>query len=518
LFPTLKIEANQGTIVVPDDYSTIQEAINAASEGDTVFVRSGYYEKEKSFSVININKRISLIGEYTESVINGRIVVTANNVSIEGFTIQNSGWLRAGIEVSSLNCRITKNKVLNNYWGIELSDLNVVSMNIVLNNRAGVSTSGHNNTIFGNLIENNTKGIELFRDSANNTVQNNLIQKNNKGIELYESSRNRIKNNIIRKNSNGICLEYSLNNIIIENEISYNTEEGILFKEGSQNNLIFHNNFIRNDPTVFFEDGQVIIYRQVFIWAETGPQFLWWPAYHLPNSWDDGYPSGGNYWSDYEGIDKYSGLAQDEPWGDGIFDDFYQIPNEATLVNEERESAKNRDIYPFTNPFPIKDITLEIEPEGKSIEEGDIAEFTVEICNLKNTTLVYNISIVGIDSTYILISSPSISLRAYEKATIPVKIRPSNLTTDKNYNLMIIAMNKKLVIEAFTLVVKKKQDKNQDNFTFLLIGTMILTVALTMFVVKKIKKARRPHFKFPSFFVLVKYNTVIFLSNFPAKK
>mgnify|MGYP003887738503 CR=1 FL=1 len=47
-----------GEIVVPDDYPSIQSAINAADSGDEIYVKSGiYYEN------LIINKSISLIGE-----------------------------------------------------------------------------------------------------------------------------------------------------------------------------------------------------------------------------------------------------------------------------------------------------------------------------------------------------------------------------------------------------------------------------------------------------------------------
>jgi len=57
--------------------------------------------------------------------------------------------------------------------------------------------------------------------------------------------------------------------------------------------------------------------------------------YNGTNIWDNGYPSGGNYWSDYSGEDKYSGLCQDQPGADGIGDTPYPIPETA------------RDKYPY---------------------------------------------------------------------------------------------------------------------------------------------------------------------------
>ncbi len=66
-FPEIGIvKAEPKTIVVPDDYSTIQEAVDNAAEGDTVFVKKGYH-----FGSVFINKSLSLIGENNEPIIVG---------------------------------------------------------------------------------------------------------------------------------------------------------------------------------------------------------------------------------------------------------------------------------------------------------------------------------------------------------------------------------------------------------------------------------------------------------------
>jgi nitrous oxidase accessory protein NosD len=57
------------------------------------------------------------------------------------------------------------------------------------------------------------------------------------------------------------------------------------------------------------------------------------------NTWDNGYPSGGNYWSDYSGVDEYSGPYQNETGSDGIGDTPY-------IIDE-----KNCDRYPLITPF-----------------------------------------------------------------------------------------------------------------------------------------------------------------------
>ena len=68
---TLPVKADSRTIIVPDDFPNIQEAIANANSGDTVFVRNGIYAEG-----IIIDKAISLAGEDTRNtIINGGVVM-----------------------------------------------------------------------------------------------------------------------------------------------------------------------------------------------------------------------------------------------------------------------------------------------------------------------------------------------------------------------------------------------------------------------------------------------------------
>jgi len=130
------------------------------------------------------------------------------------------------------------------------------------------------------------------------------------GIDLYRSSDNNVlSGNTASRNQYGISLGGS-NNILIGNNMSTN-DYGIRL---TSDNTLFHNNFDNNWVQVYVGSGYV-------------------------NTWDNGYPSGGNYWSDHVTVDDHSGIYQDEPGSDGIVDEPYVI------------DANNQDNYPFVNPW-----------------------------------------------------------------------------------------------------------------------------------------------------------------------
>jgi len=157
-------------------------------------------------------------------------------------------------------------------------------------------------------------GIEMFFvDDA--MIANNSISSNDwGGIVLGFSSNVTFTANKISDNAGSGFLMGASNNVTLTaNEITSNGSLGILIYS-SGNLSVHHNNFINNSP-------------QAFTVGSPG------------NSWDDGYPSGGNYWSDYAGVDSFSGPNQDVPGGDGMGDTPYVIDSD------------NRDRYPLMEPI-----------------------------------------------------------------------------------------------------------------------------------------------------------------------
>jgi parallel beta-helix repeat protein len=191
----------------------------------------------------------------------------------------------------------------------------------------GIEIYGSSNYITENNIHDFQNGIRLSL-SSDNDISGNNITKNGVGIYIYSSaSYNSITgNNITNNNGWGIKLESSSNQSISGNNITNSYEgpgEGLAFVSlsSSSGNTFYHNNFIGYEYSLVQSDGS-------------------------PNTWDNHYPSGGNYWSDYSSADNYSGSYQNETGSDGIGDVALEI------------DQYNRDNYPLMSPWPRHEIAI----------------------------------------------------------------------------------------------------------------------------------------------------------------
>jgi len=180
-------------ILVPVDYMKIQEAINAAKEGDTIFVSAGtYYEN------LRINKTVSLRGENKNTTIidgNGgyysdeTVIFITMPTSIQGFIIQNGG---RGIYADT-------------YWFPEGTFSVNISNNIIRSNWCGIRYEGspRNNPVWNisdNIIERNGWTGLLVRNIWNGLICGNIITNNNYGFSIGESPYTIVRNNLMSDN------------------------------------------------------------------------------------------------------------------------------------------------------------------------------------------------------------------------------------------------------------------------------------------------------------------------------
>jgi len=273
----------------PGNYSKIQDAINDATNGDTVFVygdSSPYYENiviEKSIALRGENRDTTVIlgDESADEII---VNISADDVSISGFTIQPNVGHPTGITVY-------KNYTVPDCWKTEIIQNVTISDNIIRNTWRNIFAIRLNHgNIYGNNIENCVAdaGINLLV-SSNNTITNNFVA-NCSGIGILIDGMWSIfninnyrqpcpKNNILSQNtvmSNqwGIELDHGpFNTKIYENNITDNHELGILIGHAYKTEIT-KNNFINNYVNAYF-------YNIRF------PQFV-----IMKNSWDN------NYWGE----------------------------------------------------------------------------------------------------------------------------------------------------------------------------------------------------------------------------
>lgn len=250
-------------------YATIQDAIDAPEtlSGHVILVNEGtYYEH------LVIYKSISIIGsDAGATIIDGNSTgscfrVFASNVHIEGFCIVNGGSSFPNAGIEIYGGNVS---IVHN------SIAHCGLYGVFAYNLGGITIQGNN------ITDTASAGIYFMDMNANNTITENWIVNSNRGIVLDNSNHN----------------------AITKNKIANNSDVGIFV--GGADNAIYHNDFIGNHEHVRI------------------------PA-HQTNTWDDGYPSGGNYWSDYLGSDAN---------GDGIGDTPYVI------------DTNNTDYYPLTNPW-----------------------------------------------------------------------------------------------------------------------------------------------------------------------
>jgi parallel beta-helix repeat protein len=327
-----------------------------------------------------LNKCLSLIGENREKTVvdgNGNtisdsvlLVNRTSNVVVKGFTFQN-----CHIGVFLLLCnlsRISDNRVRNCSWfGMWIYDSsnNFIDGNVIENDNVGIFLSAPphfltvNNIIFGNSFYNNLQAGIRVQGVSNNSFSANWIYGNPKGIELLQGDDNFVEANTFQDNKAG----------------TYLTE--------SNDNTFFHNNYINNTENV--------VVNQSF-WDLSS------------NNWDNNYPLGGNYWSNHNRTDFFSGPYQNEMGSDGIADISYMIDEE------------NKDDYPLTTPFVSQGMSV-------WLFERDL-QLQTDYADLSHAYdwLLWNLTQLHVN--YRDLQEASDSLRATHNATINELDRLRNLS------------------------------------------------------------------------------------------
>lgn len=294
---TSKVNEGSTIIYVDDsggaDFTKIQDAINSAYDGDTIYVYSGFY-----YENIVIDKQIKLIGEDSDTtVIDGGkidtvISVNVDNIKIENVSVRNSSdrspdKYSAGIHIISNNNFIANCKIYDNNWGIFLiGNDNHMRVNNIINNVVGIRLDEANyNAINMNFILDNHYGIVAWESNGNSIVENKIVNSFELGSEdvgeaifIAYSKNNLLSDNHILSNEGGIVIVYSDNHEIFNNHIENNTNIAIKL-DFSRNNLIYENNFINNGLSR-------IIRSRIFFWSSLIGDYSF---SNSNNKWDRNY-------------------------------------------------------------------------------------------------------------------------------------------------------------------------------------------------------------------------------------
>ncbi|MEM3713918.1 MAG: NosD domain-containing protein [Nitrososphaeria archaeon] len=276
------------------EYTIIVEQDVDSAYARTIYIRSnGSVDPQTAPLTSDDNITYTL----TDNIFDAVIVVERDNIIIDGNGYGLFGrsvpWSK-GLDLSGRkNVTIQKLQIFNYSDGIYISTSSDI-------------------TISKNMIANNSQGIWLWK-SLNVRISDNVFTKNYNGLIVNNCSNVIIsRNDITNSKAAGIWLMRSSNNNITRNNIKYNYV-GISLVTSYSKNIIYHNNFINNTRQLVPSD--------------------------YTNALDNGYPSGGNYWSDYVGVDTKSGPNQDKTGCDGIGDTPYVV------------DKNNRDRYPLMNPW-----------------------------------------------------------------------------------------------------------------------------------------------------------------------
>jgi parallel beta-helix repeat protein len=305
-------------------------------------------------STINSNDNGIYLAYTDDNVVENCTIMQSNDVGIylefsEDVILHNNTMEECSIFIDGYS--------LGSFYSHTIDESNTVNGRPVYywkNRVGGVIPQGAGQVILANcmdvVIENQdivsaTCGIEIVWSSGivvtNCTASYNSLH----GIFMFFADDNILANNTISNCNAGISIEDSMRNTLYNNtifECSYGVQIYYDYAS-SENNLLFHNNFIDNTL-----------------------QGLDYSA--NKNQWNAPYPIGGNYWSDYNGTDEYNGSNQNNPGSDGFGDtpyDFYWI---------------RLDYYPLMNPtrdaLPPR-IELVSPGNNSVIQQGLVLDFAV---------------------------------------------------------------------------------------------------------------------------------------------
>lgn len=300
----------------------------------------------------------------TDSVVSGNGTVS-NPYVIEGWEITSD----PGISIRYTSVFFIVRNVYLNGFGVDLLYVsNGELSNDTISNSGGVTIESSNSDVVANSTISASVGEGLhIMDSKSISITGNVFswcRYSAVDLQGYSSSNIVLSSNKIFGNGEDGLDANSSNLTITDNMIYSNGGLGIWLQyDGNINvtgNTILHNG--STGIVLTYLTGTVRAYHNNFVMNGVKPQA--YSSLTGSNIWDDGYPDGGNYWSDYAGVDNCSGQMQNicnNP--DGIGDTAYTI------------DLNNRDNYPLIQPWGFRDSQGPSWRTGSSLTTMSISQF-----------------------------------------------------------------------------------------------------------------------------------------------
>jgi parallel beta-helix repeat protein len=304
--------SDEASILILADGSVVPDTALIRREGDVYYLTADVFGNKSGIVIEKSNMILDggghlVFGNWTGTGIKLNNVenVTIRNVKVATFSV--------GVDlVNSTLCSIVDSNIMLNYvfgiWVHGSSNFNFIYRNNISDNlKTGIfqGDSICSKIQYNNVEGNGWFGIQLHFSHGNDVYRNNIVGSSIDGLHALVSLNNSIAENIFLNNFAGLTLNYSSYSTI-EGNFFLNNTKGINF-HSSSSNLIYHNVFKSNALHVY--------------------DYSWNNSYVDPsiNSWDNGYPVGGNFWDDYYGSDFFSGVYQNITGKDGIGDTPYKI-------------------------------------------------------------------------------------------------------------------------------------------------------------------------------------------------
>jgi parallel beta-helix repeat protein len=298
-----------------------------------------------------------------------------------------------------------------------------------------------NVTVQGLTLTKNVVGLTLANTTDSKITHNTVTANRGFGIALWYSSDNNTLsgNNVTASSWYGILLGSSSGNILSGNNIAndgYGTINGYgIYLNSASGNRIFHNDFLNNT-------------QQAYVSNST-------------NTWDDGYPSGGNYWGNFNSTDLYNGPYRNITGSDGIGDTPYII------------NANNTDHYPLMGTFNtyLVPVPLHLPSNVTVISNSTITDFLTPISleNPKVLSISFNVTGKQGSTGFCRVSIPAVLMNGTYRVLVNGTEIPYTLLPCSNATVKYLYFTYKHSTEQVTIL---------PEFQSLLILPLLMIITL----------------------------------------